>query len=250
MKSVKVFRLLPLFLVLVIAVGSTASTEAKGKRKRSHYAAPLAAQVTVGGPAAPKSDSVCPMYVWANHGSYCSYYSLIQITCQPVSYDSTDCNLQASGCGSDATGCLAAFKLRDSQLDQAGYGRTEDDKAQKVDVAFPPPNANVKDLDITKVGAFTVKFPNTGRGPIFAQVWIAKVAPKSSPNRPAYPTTVVSRGLEIQPVVEVDFDFTVLPIGAASPITVVAPHAYDCKLPFTESPIRIITHRSTQSEMK
>lgn len=72
------------------------------------------------------SGRTCPQYSWMNWGSYCSYYALAEGTCNPGSFDSTNCGLPPGDC-KKGNGCVPAFvvgnrppRTDDPGLD--GYG--------------------------------------------------------------------------------------------------------------------------------
>lgn len=245
-------------VIVTISLLPSSPVDAKGPRKRRILPCP---NVCYSGP-------VCPMYSWMNFGYYCSYYSLIWDTCQPVSYDSSDCNLpHAYGCDTDHNGqppaeqtncqptfkTLAGLKMKSgAALGRWGYGYNESDPTRSLPKVLrsemPFGTSNNANLDIRGI-SYVIKFYNpVTKEPMFVQMFVADVSPKdrSEPDvyYPGLKLAHFARGTEIDDRnVIPDFDFSLQ--ADALVFDPDYPHAFTFEYSGLQVPI--ITHWSTKS---
>lgn len=223
--------------------------EARGRRTRRQPLVSL-----------PRVDdiAICPLFVWMNHGSYCSYYATGYTSCTPQNYDSADCSLHSGGC-STGIGCLPLSAARDgkqvfvaSPVEKDGYGDANGSPAPEV-VGGQLPGANLRDLDIRSLVTKTLKFKGPGPDPIYAQIFIAYVIPRvQPPNQPPIQGVYVTRGMQVAgPIAKVDYDFTATPAPVGASIREKAGFAHAYLFSATDNAacakeVTIVLHRSTQ----
>lgn len=162
---------------------------------------------------------ICPQYVWMDWGNYCSYYAQVHTFCDPVNLDHENCSLPIGDCGDpQATNCVGVrlellergSPLVGGKLGSTGY---PGGKATKRAEGAPLPGGSPH-VAVTKIDSFIIKFRVRGNDAAYAQIFIAKVAPKPPSQSPP---AVLARGLEIGTdglfVNEIRHDYTTTPPG-------------------------------------
>ena len=221
-----------------------------------------AAEASADPAATALAGTVCPRYVWMNHGSYYSYYSQKVSDCAPVNFDSTSDSLSTAGdCvtggGTTCYQTLVRKNERGERVDRAddpgvngyGHGLPAGGKGKKRYV-HPHPWPVLPGLELQHVDDFEINFLSAdGKTTLQAQVMVveAKVAGSSDPITSKM--ALIARAIEIHPRPDVFFEPpTAGTVGDVSAIPG-RPHAFTFN--YTRSadgtilPIEIITHHAT-----
>ncbi len=205
-----------------------------------------------------KGIVVCPQYVWMDWGSYCSDYAQVHLLCDPVNLDHTNCQLPPGDCSDpDATNCVSTgFALLEvtsplspfvaGDLGSDGYGGNK--VARRPDGALIP--ASSPQVNVTDIDSFIIKFPVRNNTAAYAQIFIARVAPKPPSKSPP---AVLARGLEISSqgllVDEIRHDYSTTPPSGThvhgKPPAPVKGRGHLFQYQYGQLTIPIITHRET-----
>ncbi|MEQ9411098.1 MAG: hypothetical protein RIK87_25525 [Fuerstiella sp.] len=154
---------------------------------------------------------VCPLYVWMNWGSYCSYYAQENGTCNSTNYDSTNCQLPPGDCNS-STNCVQTLLKDGQRVDRPddpgtnGYGHNKPSPHErrkkhwlgqdKIPGSNHRPGADPWEY-LSATERFAIKFANPAGGPpVFAQIVVVDI-PETIINGRTYPALTVARGWEI-----------------------------------------------------
>jgi hypothetical protein len=184
-------------------------------RARRQCEARPASGCTCGGEPRPVEATVtrCPMYMYMNHGSYCSYYSLLSPTCgQPASLDAT-CGL-TPGCSSPYANCVTCMLRKSGTAAKTVSGVTHTHERLAKE-GFDPNNiSDVPDWTVvTKCTSITVEFcKEVGGGGVpcnppklrYARVFEVDVKPTVSKHPPK--TFYVGHQIDEPPTVDLSVD--------------------------------------------
>lgn len=217
------------------------------------------------------AGTVCPRYIWMNHGSYYSYYSQRANDCGAVNFDSTSNSLSTSGDCNNGTGCYPTLVAKDERGERVnrandpgvngyGHGLPAGGEGRKRYVLTRGPNnrpwptlpPNSSALTVQHVDDFEIDFLSPdGTTTLQAQVMVVKAKITGSSD----PMALIGRANEIHPR-PAPFFQTLTAGSVVGPVTPIPgrPHAFT--FDYTPSaggpavPIEIITHHTAPGDTK
>jgi hypothetical protein len=151
------------------------------------------------------SGWICPIYIWANHGTYCDWYAMKCPENWPQSYPTSCSRPPATGCydpnhtNCDAVGGEAPSVLKATNKHQGvtGYGQAKLKKKTKAEITARVLKSSAA-YSTTYLADGVVAFPLKS-GPssptVYAQIILASVTPTDKRNPPA----VLATAYEIEP---------------------------------------------------
>lgn len=157
---------------------------------------------------APSAGTVCLSYIWANHGTWCSWYSWTCASGPPLNVDSTHCGAPGScgsGMPSPAPRCIASGYTRkhSDHPSKNGYGATDTDLIDRKDSVGPSGLQISRERLLKKHVRLTYRAVDGAvekDETIDAQVFVYKVTPLNSLGSPSstHPPRIFAVGYQIK----------------------------------------------------